>query len=278
MTPPLKGRLEPSWMRIPLGVSRRMGLVHGVLSAYYQTTPEVPGWERFRGLHQGERCFIMGGGPSLLKCDLSRLKNEITFGVNGIFLLFDQLQFQPTYYAVEDTLVFQDRWLEIKKHLTSSECFFPLQFKSPEFSLPNYTFFRSLTEMDPYWDWPAFSRNPAKYIWCGGTVTYVCIQLAWYMGFSEVYLVGIDHNYARPSHVQSEGVVWTSNGSDPNHFHPDYFGTGKRWHDPRVDRMEKAYRKAKKVFAASGRKLINATVGGHLETFPRVDFASLFQE
>src|SRR3546814_11148015 len=72
----------------------------------------------------------------------------------------------------------------------------------------------------------------------------------------------MDHNYARPDHLQSVVTVWTSNGEDPNHFHPDYFGKGYRWHDPMVWRMEVAYRKAREVFEANGRVVKNATVGG----------------
>src|SRR3546814_955758 len=101
------------------------------------------------------------------------------------------------------------------------------------------------SDLDPHSGFPRFSTNAARLIWIGGTVTYVCLQLAFYMGFDEVYLVGMAHNYARPDHVQSVGTVWTSNGEDPNNFHPDYFGKGYRWNDPMVWRMEVAYRKAR---------------------------------
>ena len=30
---------------------------------------------------------------------------------------------------------------------------------------------------------------------------------------------------------------------DPNHFHPDYFGKGFRWHDPQVNKMIEAYQR-----------------------------------
>ena len=77
-------------------------------------------------------------------------------------------------------------------------------------------------------------------------------------------------------HVEENGNEWTSGGDDPNHFHPDYFGKGYRWHNPRLDRMELAYRKAKRVFEADGRRVVNATLGGKLEVFERVDYDSLF--
>ncbi|MEQ8821106.1 MAG: DUF115 domain-containing protein [Sumerlaeia bacterium] len=230
----------------------------------------------FRNRHEGERCFIMGGGPSLKKIDPTFLKSEITFGVNGVFLIFDWLGFQPDYYAVEDRLVFEDRWNDIRKFVTKPECFFSIQFACPQFDRPNHHYLRSIYDFDPAAGFPRFSEDVSKVVWIGGTVTYVCMQLAFYMGFQEVYLIGMDHNYARPDHVQAEGNVWTSHGEDPNHFHPDYFGKGYRWHDPKVDRMETAYRKAKDVFEAHGRKIYNATAGGQLEVFERVNYNDLF--
>ena len=99
--------------------------------------------------HRGERCFIIGGGPSLKKLDPKPLKNEYTFGVNAVFLIFDWLGFQPTYYCVEDWLVYEDRFDEIKKYVTGSECFFPIQFSCREFDRHNHRYYRALYEFQP---------------------------------------------------------------------------------------------------------------------------------
>ena len=129
-----------------------------------------------------------------------------------------------------------------------------------------------------YADFPHFSANAARIVWVGGTVSYIAMQLAYFMGFSEVYLVGFDHSYTVPKEAEVEGRAITSASDDPNHFHPDYFGKGYRWHDPQVDRMEIAYRKARQAYETAGRKIYNATAGGHLETFERADYAALFAE
>jgi hypothetical protein len=71
------------------------------------------------------------------------------------------------------------------------------------------------------------------------------------------------------------GNTITSTRADVNHFHADYFGEGKRWHLPRVDRMERAYVRARNTFEADGRRILNATKGGRLEVFPRVDYDEL---
>jgi hypothetical protein len=218
----------------------------------------------------------MGGGPSLKKLDPSLLKNEITFGVNGIFLIYDWLGFEPTYYVVEDFLVFGDRWQDIKEKVQCSTCFFPVQFHYPEFDRDNHIYFRAIYDFDPQSGFPRFSENAARLMWIGGTVTYICMQIAFYMGFNEIYLVGMDHNYTKPDHVKTSGQVWTSHGPDPNHFHPDYFGAGYKWHDPQVNRMETAYWKAKEVFYAHGRSIKNASIGGSLDVFERAEYEKLF--
>ena len=106
-------------------------------------------------------------------------------------------------------------------------------------------------------------------------MTYLCIQLAYYLGASEVVLVGVDHSYEVPDDEPLDGNTITSTRDDVNHFHSDYFGAGKRWHLPRVDRMERAYVRARQVFDDDGRRIVNATKGGALEVFPRVDFDAL---
>lgn len=44
-----------------------------------------------------KRCFVLGGGPSLKGFDFSRLKNEVTIGVNFTFK-----HFEPTYLIWSD--------------------------------------------------------------------------------------------------------------------------------------------------------------------------------
>lgn len=263
--------------RVAFKALRLVGYPRWFYSVFERVHRDTPQVSAFRNLHQGDRCFILGGGPSLKEIDPVSLRHEVTFGVNGIFLIYDWLGFEPTYYVVEDFLVYEDRWRDIKNHVNRSECFFPVQFRAPEFDRSNHIYFRAIYDFSPRSGFPRFSRNAAKLMWIGGTVTFICLQLAFYMGFREVYLLGMDHNYLKPDHVSTRGEVWQSNGDDPNHFHPDYFGAGYRWHDPQVHRMEQAYVKAKQVFEADNRAIVNATVGGNLEVFPRIAYEELFQ-
>jgi hypothetical protein len=101
----------------------------------------------------------------------------------------------------------------------------------------------------------------------------VCLQLAYYFGFSEVILIGVDHNFVTQGKPNTTVV---SEGDDPNHFNPTYFGKGFRWQLPDLETSEMAYRKAKQVFEDDGRRILDATVGGKLTVFQKVHYADLF--
>lgn len=227
--------------------------------------------------HKGERCFIIGNGPSLNLIDLTKLKDEYTFGVNAIYTNFDKMGFLPTYYFVEDTFVAEDRKDEINS-FRGSQKFFGNYLRyclNPDVDVH---WINAKPRYDNYKGFPHFSKNILREAWSGGTVTFYNFQLAYYLGFKEVYMVGFDHSYRIPEDVKIEGKEILSLGDDVNHFSKDYFGKGKRWHDPMVERMELSYVKAKSCFEADGRKIYNATAGGHLEVFDRVEYNSLFEK
>lgn len=230
----------------------------------YQASPSEK-ITRYKDLHKGKRAFIIGNGPSLKNTSPLRLNDEITFACNSIFYYEG---FKPSYYVVEDYLVAQDRMQEIR--MLPWEKIFPCTL----YYINQGTFLPALPS-----SWPGhFSKDISKWIEVNFTVTYTMMQIAYYMGCNPVYIIGIDHNYSVDTANQciQEGNLLTSVKDDPNHFDSRYFGKGKRWHTPRVDRMEAAYHIAKKAYEDDGRKIFNATAGGKLEVFPRVNFESLF--
>jgi hypothetical protein len=233
--------------------------------------------EKYFGKHYNDRCFIIGNGPSLNNMDMSLLKNEYTFGVNAIYTNFEKMGFSPTYYVIEDYLVAEDRMDEINSYSKSVKFFghyleYVLNYDSS--SVP----INVNIDYSNYSGFPHFSKSASDQVWVGGTVSYLCMQLAFFMGFKEIYLIGFDHNYTIPGDIEkdSNGLTLRSNSDDPNHFSKDYFGEGKRWHDPNMSRMELAYRKAMEVYSSESRSIQNATVGGKLEIFSRVDYTTLF--
>lgn len=232
-----------------------------------------------KNIHSSERIFIICNGPSLNMCNLKLLKNEITIGMNSIFLNYENMGFHPTYYIVEDVLVAEDRAQEIKNYQGPRHKFFGNYLSHYlEEDVSNIwlnVIIRHYLEQDKE-HFPNFSTNLANKVWVGGTVTYLCLQLAYYLGTKQVYLIGCDHSYKIPNSVIKDGLRLTSTEKDPNHFHPDYFGKGFRWHDPNTDRMEKAYKRAKEFFEKDGKMIYNATIGGKLEVFQRVNYEALF--
>lgn len=120
---------------------------------------------------------------------------------------------------------------------------------------------------------PSFSGDVTGRVFEGSTVTYVAMQLAHYMGFREVILLGVDHSFSTKGRP-NETVV--SEGGDPNHFSDQYFGRGFRWQLPDLEASEKAYAMARDYYQASGRRILDATVGGKLDIFPKIQLEDLF--
>lgn len=234
----------------------------------------------FKDKYKGERCFIIGNGPSLNQVDLSLLDNECTFGVNGIFYKTKELGFSPTFYMVEDSFVMQDNLKEINSYYGKEQRFFPVDYKHLIKNHQKTCFFKMnkgfYIDESPNFQRPRFSTDFAEKGFCGQSVTILNLQLAYYMGFSEVYLIGMDFSYQIPKSAKVEGVNIESTEDDENHFHPEYFGKGKRWHDPQLDQVLKNYEMAMMIYKGDGRKIYNATVGGNLNLFERVKFEDLF--
>ena len=228
-----------------------------------------------RNIHQGKRCFIIGSGPSINKMDLSLLKSEITFGHNAFYLIKDRVGFLPTYYVIEDPLPSEDNADEINR-LTDTTKIFPhdLKYCLEPNNTTIYIYFNRYYSYYPSADFPQFSKNILKRVYWGGTVVYMSLQLAFYMGIHKIYLIGIDLDYKIPDGTTDMVIV--SQEEDSNHFHPDYFGPGKRWHQPMVNRMQHSFNYAYKFMKSEGRHLFNATVGGNLRNIPRVSYDRIF--
>jgi len=121
----------------------------------------------------------------------------------------------------------------------------------------------------------------------GGTVTCCAIQIASYLGFDPIILIGCDASYSVPSSVIQAGPDQFGDGvklnlestqdDDPNHFDPSYFGKGKRWHSPNAAEMHVGFEKTYRLMSRLGLTLVNATVGGALDSVPRVDYERLFE-
>lgn len=241
-----------------------------------------PDYERLRAFkdrYRGERCFIIGNGPSLNTLDLTRLKDEHTFAVNSIFYKADEMGFDPTFYVVEDSSVMREN-IEAIRAYRAKHKFFPTVYRDLHPAESNVQFFlmnRGFYEREgAFFCVPRFSVDAARRVFCGQSVTHINLQLAYYFGFSKVYLIGMDFSYRIPESAIVNGDLIRSVEDDPNHFHPLYFGAGKSWKNPKLERVKMNYQVARDIFAADNREIVNATNGGELGVFRREMYDSLF--
>ena len=135
--------------------------------------------------YKGKRCFICGNGPSLKAEDLNILsqRGEYTFGMNRIFKIFPQTEWRPSFYICEDNVIMEN----IQEQVNAIECdykFIPAQLNwYYNVDIDNAYYFNIHFQEGNH----AFSYDASKQLECTGTVTITCIQLAYYIGFSEVY-------------------------------------------------------------------------------------------
>lgn len=221
--------------------------------------------QAFHNIHRGQRCFIIGNGPSLQHTDLSLLASEITFGMNRFYLKFPELDFEPTYYVAVNLHVLEQFSAALAQ--LSMPCFVPWYA---------YPFIKTSPQMHflDFHEGLDFATDIRAGLWTGVTVTYVALQLAYYMGFQEVYLIGVDHYFKTQGKAHE---LITAQAPDQEHFHPDYFGVGVRWQLPDLQGSEENYALAKTVYERNQRQVFDATVDGHLQIFPKIAYDTLFE-
>ena len=212
--------------------------------------------------HLGERCFIVATGPSLKQTNLSLIKDEVMFGVNNLFMGFHEFDIKPEYWVVADAKIFEKYAKDLlhlyttlfltdgagqlflhklKKYVKYLEC-----AHSNLFMIVT----RPLSDMKSTKE---FSTDIIKGV-NGGMVTLSCLQIAYYLGFKEVYLLGCDcsskgKHYDNKVDVENKEDYW-------EHFF-------------------KLYEVCKKVYEQDNRKIYNSTVGGNLEVFERIKLEDL---
>lgn len=255
----------------------RQGLgVTQVIENCYDFSDRIPayyhkGIERFKGIHSGERCFIVATGPSLKIADLDKLKenHEICFSMNRIYCAFDQTNWRPDYFVAVDRLFLQEYGREIaaldikEKFIADCPLYITLE-RQEELGCYHNINYLHLSAADALQKRPQFSLDCAKKIHSGATVAYSCLQLAAYMGFKEIYLLGTDCSYSGKKPEKTD------------YFDKNYREDGRATNPVQLPTMFAAYEKARECAEQNGFQIYNATRGGKLEVFERVDFDSLF--
>jgi len=250
----------------------RFAIVGLYAQEQFEPTFQYEGLKKYKDIHKGKRCFIVGNGPSLRFEDLEKLREqgEICFAFNKMYRAYDRTKWRADYYGMTDWRVVVD-------------------LKEGTFEIPGTVFvgdhtyhngrcmriegveyFHAIVESF-YPNLPGFSDDMTKGFYNGFTVTYdVGLQLAAYMGFQEIYLLGVDHDF--------NGIAV----GKENHFIDNYYTDQEFVQYKAVvfetEKATKQYEKAELYSRQHGFRIYNATRGGKLEVFERVDFDSLFSK
>lgn len=224
-----------------------------------------------------ETIFVIGNGPSLNRQNLDHLSTEFTIASNAFYLIYERINWRPTIFTIEDQLIVDDN-IDFFNSDEYSWKFVPYDL-SPKISNNSKTVYLNFLRSYRHWSragWPYFSQNIVDRCYWGGTVSYLSLQLAAAFRPKRIILLGTDLSYTIPMSVKRDGINLRSTEDDVNHFSPQYFGAGKKWHIPEVERMQHAFQVAYKNLSSMDIELLNATDGGDLKNVPRVDYERLF--
>jgi hypothetical protein len=234
--------------------------------------------ESLRNAHAGRRAFVVGNGPSLAAADLDRLRGEISFASNKIYLIFDQTGWRPTYLTAIDEVLAANcrpelRALDLPKIYSweAAQVLCPDRRAAVVATLPHP---RDADGIETV----GFSDDLTRGVHGGWSVLYLSLQAAAFMGIREVYLLGVDFSF----HLAPEtgdatsvsGCILESSG-ERNHFHPGYRKPGERWTYPRLDDQRRAFAHARRWFESHGGCLINASRRTELDVLDRQPLESV---
>lgn len=216
----------------------------------------------YENVYNGERCFIVATGPSLTLDDLELIKGEYSFSMNSICKLFEKTSWRPTFYGIQDLNVYDKLEKDIKQANINNILVSDILAQSkniPEDSIiyPLNPYYHNYdAEIGKYY--ACFSDNAIRMVYDGYSISYSLLQIAIYMGFKEIYLLGVDCDYNQ----QKKHIV------ESGHIDRRDFLNNKK--------MTKAFEAAKRyINNHDDIHIINCSRGGMLEVFPRKTLESV---
>ncbi|MGK7942515.1 MAG: hypothetical protein AB4062_20615 [Crocosphaera sp.] len=261
----------------------------------FRFSEESRKWKKLKNKYAGQRCFIIGNGPSLKSQNLTLLKDEVTFVTNWFILHENCQKINPTFYCLcaqemfgteshfkqgwNKTVVFNSKLYGlIQEKIPKAIKVFPFFFREgikQQKLFPNhelrYLFFEPPVKMINYQQ----SMNldiATQRLHTGDTVIInFCLPIAYYLGFKDIYLLGCDCDYGMQKPGDSRQYFYKSEQQTGDA--PSYKWLQKSWANDGP--MIKSYAVAKREFEERGRTIYNATSGGKLEVFPRVKFEDI---
>jgi hypothetical protein len=177
-------------------------IVHYTNMLLYQVSSGPNRVQSLKGKGSGKRCFIIGNGPSLTIEDLEKLNNEVTFGVNSLFNAYEKTNFRPTYYLATDHHFFANNKKQLEFLLKENKSVF--LFRNNYKKYLGYQknvipFFQNyLYKLNPSsFRQKKVNSTPNKWVSMYFSVVGCAIEIAFYMGFNEINLIGVDFSQGR---------------------------------------------------------------------------------
>jgi len=206
----------------------------------------------------------VANGPSLNQMDLRFLRHSVCIGLNKIYLGIKRFGFYPKYYVAVNDKVIEQSVAAIR----SLNCIKFISQRQAQL-IPESAFTYHIQTSNPS---ERFCKDISIGVHEGWTVTYAALQVAYYLGFKEVIIIGMDHRYIYHGAPNEAHML---SGDDPNHFVPTYFG-GQQWDNPDLLKSEESYRLARQVFETDGRRIIDATLDGACMVFEKQPYTKVF--
>lgn len=232
--------------------------------------PAIRILKRLNGSAKGQIGFLIGNGPSLRFEDLDALKRQTTFASNKVYLAFGQTRFRPTFYAATDLPCIPEAQENMLRS-TETTCFFPTY--APRHPKLRAHYFDLLPFEEPT---PTFYSDLRNGFGSAPTVSFFHMQLAYTMGISTLFLVGCDCNY-QTNHEPTDSNEYVIHTDQNNYFIDGYHTQGEKIAKVNVDGQTASFEVAKQAWESDGRRILNATRGGDLEVFSRVDLDEVLE-
>ena len=255
---------EVTTSRVSNAIIRRVVSLPNKFSWEFSTTGQEnrQALKKFKDIYKDKRCFLVANGPSLKKMNLEFLNNNISFGLNRIYLAYNDYGFKNNFLVSINDLVLKQfanelKDLDVIKFINWENRNLFINDKKTYFiykSLFGHKFGYDISK----------SLNPAA------TVTYAALQIIYYMGFSEVIIIGLDHNFKTKTNIPNTEEL-RNEEKDENHFHPNYFPKGSKWETPDLTSSEYYYNVANKIFNKKKRRIIDCTINGKCPIFEKGD-------
>jgi len=234
---------------------------------------------KLKNIGKNKRIFLVGNGPSLNDMDLNLLDGEYSIAMNRISLIYPKTKWRPTYYIFTSSNCHDSRWgnewcksISKASHEKTTTPIIWSRYKNEiekrSQALPTDTIYLDTVSEHSIGSEKSFSTNAEEIIDKSGTTMNIALQLAYYMKFSEVYLIGCDSNWETAKHTKTFG--------DPNHFDKSYhayIGDGQ----VEFNRMNNTHIRAKKEFGKAGINIKNAGLNSAITAYDKVEFTELFK-